>query len=151
MANRITKKMTVTCVSYGLCELVDGEMTYVEQPDLILKGIRSKDFVRKHLTKKHGADANVSIKNIDAGEHRFSMSLEDFVRAADVDVDEPARKFRMAIPHLKWRSLGRWRRTRRLQMSLLEIRQMARVPAAAKAAMMGKRATFPGEQSPAAS
>ena len=92
MANRITKKMTVTCVSYGLCELVDGEMTYVEQPDLILKGIRSKDFVRKHLTKKHGADANVSIKNIDAGEHRFSMSLEDFVRAADVDVDEPAEE-----------------------------------------------------------
>ena len=92
MANRITKKMTVTRVSYGLCELVDGEMTYVEQPDLILKGIRSKDFVRKHLTKKHGADANVSIKNIDAGEHRFSMSLEDFVRAADVDVDESAEE-----------------------------------------------------------
>lgn len=88
MANRIVKKMTITRVAYGLCELVDGEMKYVEKPDLIIKGIRSKEYARKQLVKMYGADANISIKDVDAGEHRFSMSMEDFVRNADVDLEE---------------------------------------------------------------
>ena len=84
--------MTITRVAYGLCELVDGEMKYVEKPDLILKGIRSKDYARKQLVKMYGADANISIKDVDAGEHRFSMSMEDFVRNADVDLEEASEE-----------------------------------------------------------
>lgn len=89
MARAIVKTITATRVSFKTVAVEDGIPCFVDQPDAVFSGQQDKDKVERLLKGRLGKDAMIVITNIDAGQHRYEMTLEEFVLNAHI-VDDSA-------------------------------------------------------------
>lgn len=84
MASIISKTLTVTRVSYQIVEVHDGVPAFVARPDAVFRGIQPQERVLKLLRNREGKDAIIVITKMDAKQHRFVMSMEQFVLNAEI-------------------------------------------------------------------
>ena len=84
MPKTISRTLNITRVSFCTVKVEDGAPQFVPHPDAIFPGQLEKDKVKKLLQGRYGKDAILVITNIDAGQHRYSMGLEDFVLHATI-------------------------------------------------------------------
>lgn len=96
MPKTISRTLNITRVSFCSVEVEDGTPRFIPHPDAIFPGQMEKDKAKKLLQGRYNKDTILVITNIDAGQHRYSMGLEDFVLhatitdgAADDDDDDP--------------------------------------------------------------
>ena len=84
MARAIVKTLTTTRVSFKTVVVDGGVPCFVDQPDVVFSGVQDKEKVERLLKARLGKDAVTVITNIDAGQHRYEMSMEDFVLNAQI-------------------------------------------------------------------
>lgn len=84
MPKTISRTLNITRVTFCTVEVTDGTPQFVPHPDAVFPGQLEKDKVKKLLQGRYGKDAILVITNIDAGQHRYSMGLEDFVLHATI-------------------------------------------------------------------
>lgn len=84
MPKTISRTLNITRVTFCTVEVTDGTPQFVPHPDAVFPGQLEKDKVKKLLQGRYGKDAILVITNIDAGQHRYSMNLEDFVLHATI-------------------------------------------------------------------
>lgn len=84
MARPIVKTLTITCVAFKTVSVEDGIPSFVDQPDAVFSGQLDKDKVERQLKARLGKDTMIVITNIDAGQHRYEMSMEEFVLNAHI-------------------------------------------------------------------
>ena len=84
MARAIVKTLTTTRVSFKTAVVENGIPSFVSHPDAVFSGVQDKEKVERLLKARLGKDAVIVITNIDAGQHRYEMSMEDFVLNAQI-------------------------------------------------------------------
>lgn len=84
MPKTISRTLNITRVTFYTVEVHDSTPQFVPRPDAIFPGQLEKDKVKKLLQGRYGKDTILVITNIDAGQHRYSMGLEDFVLHATI-------------------------------------------------------------------
>lgn len=92
MPNVISKTLTVTRVKYQTVAIEDGTPKFVEHPDAVFRGILTPERAQRMLQNRLGKDAILVIIDVDAGQKRYEMDLEQFVlhaqEAGAADEDE---------------------------------------------------------------
>lgn len=84
MAYVISKTLTVTRVKYQTVVVEDGAPKFVEHPDAVFRGILTQERAQRMLQSRLGKDIILVITNMDAGQKRFEMDMEQFVLHAQV-------------------------------------------------------------------
>lgn len=84
MARAIVKTLTTTRVSFKTVDVENGVPCFVDQPDVVFSGVQDKEKVERLLKARLGKDAVTVITNINAGQHRYEVSMEEFVLNAVV-------------------------------------------------------------------
>lgn len=79
MPKTISRTLNITRVSFCSVEVEGGTPRFIPHPDAIFPGQLEKDKAKKLLQGRYNKDTILVITNIDAGQHRYSMGLEDFV------------------------------------------------------------------------
>lgn len=88
MAYVISKTLTVTRVKYQTVVVEDGAPKFVEHPDAVFRGILTQERAQRMLQSRLGKDVILVITNVDAGQKRFEMDMEQFVLHAQVAEEE---------------------------------------------------------------
>lgn len=92
MPNVISKTLTVTRVKYQTVAIEDGTPKFVEHPDAVFRGILTPERAQRMLQNRLGKDVILVIIDVDAGQKRYEMDLEQFVlhaqEAGAADEDE---------------------------------------------------------------
>lgn len=92
MSNVISKTLTVTRVKYQTVAIEDGTPKFVEHPDAVFRGILTPERAQRMLQNRLGKDVILVIIDVDAGQKRYEMDLEQFVlhaqEAGAADEDE---------------------------------------------------------------
>lgn len=84
MAYVISKTLTVTRVKYQTVVVEDGAPKFVEHPDAVFRGILTQERAQRMLQSRLGKDVILVITNVDAGQKRFEMDMEQFILHAQV-------------------------------------------------------------------
>lgn len=88
MAYVISKTLTVTRVKYQTVVVEDGSPKFVEHPDAVFRGILTQERAQRMLQSRLGKDVILVITDVDAGQKRFEMDMEQFVLHAQVTETE---------------------------------------------------------------
>lgn len=83
----MTKEVTKTTVKLSKIENVNGQPQAKPMEDQILIGNVSADKAQREITKQHGT--GVTVFEVIPETTKYQMSVEDFIKHADVVKDEP--------------------------------------------------------------
>lgn len=83
MRKQLSKEVSFTLIKCGLVGMDEnGKPTITQLPDEVVLGVLSFEKAQKHVNKLH--NTNVTIFHMEDYKETYEMSIEDFIKHADI-------------------------------------------------------------------